>query len=112
MFANGLLHNGASIQIAEIIDRYFSLNAMYVKVRTEDNRIAVLRHIPEYDQWTISLVPIREGDTVVTVVEAPVGNTAWATSMKEKLALLRQRHNNSTEDRTQTTEAEDSNPAV
>lgn len=50
------------LSVQEIISRWYGDDFIYVKVRTEDDRLCVLRYDAPTDRWTVSLAPVRAGD--------------------------------------------------
>lgn len=51
------------LSVEEILARWYGDDYIYVKVRTEDDRICVLRYDAPSDRWTVALAPVRAGDT-------------------------------------------------
>ena len=47
--------------VQEILSRWYGEDYIYVKVRTEDDRLCVLRYDAPSDRWTVALAPVREG---------------------------------------------------
>lgn len=50
------------LSVQEIISRWYGEDFIYVKVRTEDDRLCVLRYDAPSDRWTVALAPVRKGD--------------------------------------------------
>ncbi len=51
------------LSVEEILARWYGDDYIYVKVRTEDDRLCVLRYDAPSDRWTVTLAPVRSGDT-------------------------------------------------
>lgn len=62
------------LSVQEIISRWYGDDFIYVKVRTEDDRLCVLRYDAPTDRWTVSLAPVRNGDAdpAPTTTNAPI----------------------------------------
>ena len=45
------------LSVEEILARWYGDDYIYVKVRTEDDRLCVLRYDAPSDRWTVTLAP-------------------------------------------------------
>ncbi len=50
------------LSVQEVLSRSYGEDFIYVKVRTDDDRLCVLRYDSPTDRWTVALAPVREGD--------------------------------------------------
>lgn len=59
------------LSVQEILSRWYGEDFIYVKVRTEDDRLCVLRYDAPADRWTVALAPVRDGDATAQSTPAP-----------------------------------------